>query len=583
MNQESFADLLEASMPSDIAYEGSVLRGTVLNIENDIAIIDVKLKSDGRVPLKEFTTPEGNIELAIGDQVDVFVERMADHNGEVLLSRDKAKREEAWQRLEDAFNKDQRISGVIYGRVKGGFTVNLSGATAFLPGSQIDIHPTRDATPFMHSPQTFRILKLDRARGNIVVSRRAVLEESRAEECSRLVTTLKEGQVLQGVVKNITDYGAFIDLGGVDGLLHVTDISWYRIRHPSDVLSVGQTIDVQVIRFNPETKRISLGMKQFEPDPWEAVAKKYPPGTKLIGKVTNITEYGAFVEIEPGVEGLVHVSEMSWIKKNIHPGKIVSSSQQIEVMVLDIDLSRRRGSLGIKQCLPNPWEGFKQSHPIGSEIEGEIRNITEFGLFIAMPGDIDGMVHISDLDWRISGEEAIKNYQKGQTVRTNILDIDIEKERIALGIKQLKPDPMDSGRLTFKNGDTVTCTISAIQAGGIEVTVGEGLPGFIRKSELARDRFEQRSDRFAVGEKVDAKIIAIDKASKRLSLSIKQLEIQEENQAMANFGTADSGATLGDILGSNFKSRITRAAEADQESQETSPDEHPSPDKVDSQ
>src|ERR1700733_12530944 len=483
---------------------------------------------------------------------------MEDRNGEVGLSREKAKREESWTVLEKSFKEAVRVTGVIVGRVKGGFTVDLNGAMAFLPGSQVDIRPVRDITPLMGTPQPFQILKMDRTRGNIVVSRRAVLEESRAEARTELVANLKEGQVLTGVVKNITDYGAFVDLGGVDGLLHVTDIAWKRINHPSEVLKIGEQVTVQVIRFNAETQRISLGMKQLESDPWEGVVAKYPANTRLKGRVTNITDYGAFVELEPGIEGLVHVSEMSWTKKNVHPGKIVSSSQEVEVMVLDIDMTKRRISLGLKQCTENPWEQFKNNNAVGSTLEGEIRNITEFGLFVGLPGDIDGMVHMSDIAWDKPGEEAIKDYQKGQNVTVKILDIDSAKERIGLGIKQLTTDPFEGVSVGFKKGDVVTCTVSAILENGIEVTLGDagqGFTGFIKRGDLARERSEQKPDRFAVKEKVDAKITNIDKGTRKVTLSIKAREVEEEKQAMAEFGSSDSGASLGDILGAAIKKK----------------------------
>ncbi|MGE0724025.1 MAG: 30S ribosomal protein S1 [Alphaproteobacteria bacterium] len=547
--KESFAELLNESLGKPGGLEGSVIKGAVIAVEGDFALVDVGLKSEGRVPLKEFSVAGQPPEIKVGDTVEVFLERMEDKNGEAVLSREKARREEAWSQLEKAFQDNQRVQGVIFGRVKGGFTVDLSGAVAFLPGSQVDIRPMRDVTPLMGSPQPFQILKMDRSRGNIVVSRRAVLEESRAEARSELVASLKEGQILNGVVKNITDYGAFVDLGGVDGLLHVTDIAWRRINHPSEALTIGQSVKVQVIRFNPETQRISLGMKQLEADPWDGVELKYPNGAKFRGRVTNITDYGAFVELEPGVEGLVHVSEMSWTKKNVHPGKIVSTSQEVEVMVLDVDPQKRRISLGLKQCLENPWDAFLEKHPAGSELEGEVRNITEFGLFVGLPGDIDGMVHLSDLDWSRPGEVAIQDHRKGDSIRVKVLDVDIEKERISLGIKQLESDPFESQLGKLSKGQVVTCTVTAVQEGGLDVTLADGVPGFVRKSELSRDRSEQRPDRFAIGEKVDAKITNIDKATRKLTLSIKARELDEEKRAMAEFGSSDSGASLGDILG----------------------------------
>ncbi len=554
--EESFAALLDESLGTASGLEGTVVKGQVIAIENDMVLIDVGLKSEGRVPLKEFGVPGRAPELKAGDTVEVFLERMEGKNGEAQLSREKARREEAWSLLEKSFQANERVQGVIFGRVKGGFTVDLSGAVAFLPGSQVDIRPVRDITPLLGSPQQFQILKMDRARGNIVVSRRAVLEESRAEARSELVASLKEGQVLTGVVKNITDYGAFVDLGGVDGLLHVTDIAWRRINHPSEALHIGQTVKVQVIRFNPETQRISLGMKQLEADPWEGVELKYPAGAKYRGRVTNITDYGAFVELEPGVEGLVHVSEMSWTKKNVHPGKIVSTSQEVEVMVLDVDPQKRRISLGLKQCLANPWESFKEKYPVGTDLEGEIKNITEFGVFVGLPGDIDGMVHLTDLDWQKPGEEAIKTYKKGDAVRVRVLDVDVEKERISLGIKQLQAEPASAAEAAgIKKGDVATCTVSAITDSGIEVTLAGGMQGFIRKAELSRDRAEQRPDRFAVGEKVDAKITGFDRSGRKATLSIKAREIDEDKQAMAEYGSSDSGASLGDILGAALSRR----------------------------
>ena len=554
---ENFADLLAESFGEGTNVEGSVVRGFVIGIEGDAVIIDVGLKSEGRVPLKELAAPGQQADVSIGDEIEVYVERMEDRNGQAVLSRDKARREEAWGVLEASFEKQERVTGVIFGKVKGGFTVDLSGATAFLPGSQVDIRPVRDLGPLMGTPQPFQILKIDRRRGNIVVSRRAVLEESRAEARSELVSNLQEGQVLQGVVKNITDYGAFVDLGGVDGLLHVTDIAWQRISHPSEALQIGETVEVQVIRFNAETQRISLGMKQLLSDPWENVEGKFPIEAKMEGRVTNITDYGAFVELEAGVEGLVHVSEMSWTKKNVHPGKIVSTSQQVEVMVLDVDLSKRRISLGLKQCTNNPWEDLSTTYPVGTEIDGEIRNITEFGLFVGLNDDIDGLVHLSDISWENAGEEALDGFTKGDTVKAKVLDIDVNKERISLGIKQLTDDPFAGQADAYRKGEVVTCTVSAVTDNGIDVTVGENMTGFIRRTDLSRDRAEQRADRFAVGEKVDAIVTSVDKKTRKLSLSIKARESAEEKKAMAEFGSSDSGASLGDILGAALAKKET--------------------------
>ena len=554
---ENFADLLAESFGEGTNIEGSVVRGFVIGIEGDAVIIDVGLKSEGRVPLKELAAPGQPADPSIGDEIEVYVDRMEDRNGQAVLSRDKARREEAWGVLEASFEKQERVTGVIFGKVKGGFTVDLSGATAFLPGSQVDIRPVRDLGPLMGSPQPFQILKIDRRRGNIVVSRRAVLEESRAEARSELVANLKEGQVLQGVVKNITDYGAFVDLGGVDGLLHVTDIAWQRISHPSEALQIGETVEVQVIRFNSETQRISLGMKQLLSDPWENVEGKFPIGAKMEGRVTNITDYGAFVELEAGVEGLVHVSEMSWTKKNVHPGKIVSTSEQVEVLVLDVDLSKRRISLGLKQCTSNPWEDLSATYPVNTEIEGEIRNITEFGLFVGLNDDIDGLVHLSDISWETAGEEALESFNKGEMVKAKVLDIDINKERISLGIKQLTEDPYAGQADAHRKGEIVTCIVNAVSENGIDVKIGDSMTGFIRRTDLSRDRAEQRTDRFAVGEKVDAIVTSVDKKSRKLSLSIKARESAEEKKAMDEFGSSDSGASLGDILGAALAKKGT--------------------------
>jgi len=485
---EDFAAMLEESFQQKDKIEGTVVTGTVIAIENDEAVVDVGLKAEGRVPIKEFSTQGNPVEVKVGDSFEIYVERFENRNGEAILSRDKARREESWNKLEKAFNDTAKVQGHIFGRVKGGFAVDLGGAVAFLPGSQVDIRPVRDVSPLLNKDEPFQILKMDRRRGNIVVSRRAVLEESRAEQRNELLATLSEGQILSGVVKNITDYGAFVDLGGLDGLLHVTDISWRRVNHPTEVLGVGQTVNVQVIRFNRETQRISLGMKQLEADPWEGVDMKYPVSTKFTGRVTNITDYGAFVELEPGVEGLVHVSEMSWTKKNVHPGKIVSTSQEVEVMVLEVDPDKRRISLGLKQCMDNPWDSFKDKYPGGTEVEGEIKNITEFGLFIGLDQDIDGMVHLSDLDWEKPAEEAVAAYNRGDVVKAVVLDVDTDKERISLGIKQLTDDPFKGATSGVKKGDRVTCTVTEITTGGLEVATSDGAPGFIRKAELGSAR-----------------------------------------------------------------------------------------------
>ena len=548
-SRDEFAAMLEESFSANAPLEGTVVKGKIIAIENDFAIIDVGLKTEGRVPLREFQTPGEEVDLKPGDEVEVFLERIENAMGEAVLSRDKARREEAWVRLEKSLENNERVEGIIFGRVKGGFTVDLGGAVAFLPGSQVDVRPIRDVTPLMNIPQPFQILKMDKRRGNIVVSRRAILEETRAEQRSELVQNLAEGQVVEGVVKNITDYGAFVDLGGIDGLLHVTDISWKRVNHPTDVLTVGETRKVQIIKINPETQRISLGMKQLESDPWEGVEERYPVGSRVEGVVTNITDYGAFIELDEGIEGLIHVSEMSWTKKNIHPGKILSTTERVEVQVLDVDPARRRISLGLKQTQDNPWESFAEKYPRDTIVEGEVKNITEFGLFIGLDGDVDGMVHLSDLDWNRPGEEALQDYSKGDMVKAVVLDVDLEKERISLGVKQLGGDPMESVQ-GLRRGATVTCEVTQVQDNGLEVKLADSdLTAFIRRSDLARDRSEQRPERFEVGEKVDARITQFDKASRKVSVSIKALEIAEEKAAVAQYGSSDSGASLGDILG----------------------------------
>jgi len=557
--RDDFAKMLDEQLggAGDEGFEGRVVKGTVTAIENGMAHIDVGLKSEGRVDLKEFQRSETETAPGVGDEVEVFVDRVENAEGEAMLSRARARREAAWDKLESEFGEGKRVEGRIFGRVKGGFTVDLDGAVAFLPGSQVDIRPVRDVTPLMDMAQPFQILKMDRRRGNIVVSRRAVLEETRAEQRSELIDKLAEGEVIDGVVKNITDYGAFVDLGGIDGLLHVTDMSYKRVNHPSEMIEIGQTVTVQIIRINEDTQRISLGMKQLESDPWDGVAAKYPIGMKMTGTVTNITEYGAFVEIEPGIEGLVHVSEMSWTKKNVHPGKIVSTSQEVEVMVLEVDSEKRRISLGLKQAQRNPWEEFAEKHPVGSKVEGEVKNATEFGLFIGLDGDVDGMVHMSDIAWGISGEDALALHRKGEQVEAVVLDVDTDKERISLGMKQLeKGAPTEAGASgSLRKGETVTVTVLEVRDGGLEVQVGEdGATGFIKRSDLGRDRDEQRPDRFQVGGKVDAMVTGFDR-SKKPNFSIKARQIAEEKEAVAQFGSSDSGASLGDILGEALKKK----------------------------
>ncbi|KHL25743.1 30S ribosomal protein S1 [Croceibacterium mercuriale] len=557
-SRDDFAALLDEQLGgADGGFEGRVVHGTVTAIENGMAVIDVGLKSEGRISLREFMRGEDDHGLTVGSEVEVYVDRVENADGEAMLSRDRARREAAWDKLESEFGEGKRVEGRIFGRVKGGFTVDLDGAVAFLPGSQVDIRPVRDVTPLMDVPQPFQILKMDRRRGNIVVSRRAVLEETRAEQRSELIDRLAEGQVIEGVVKNITDYGAFVDLGGIDGLLHVTDMSYKRVNHPSEVINIGDTVTVQIIRINADTQRISLGMKQLESDPWEGVAAKYPVGLKTSGTVTNITEYGAFVELEAGIEGLVHVSEMSWTKKNVHPGKIVSTSQEVEVMVLEVDSDKRRISLGLKQAHRNPWDEFADSHPVGSIVEGEVKNATEFGLFVGLPGDVDGMVHMSDIAWGISGEDALALHRKGESVQAVVLDVDVEKERISLGMKQLEKGAPAAGVAassgSLRRNEVVTVTVLEVRDGGLEVQAGEdGATGFIKRSDLGRDRDEQRPDRFQAGQKIDALVIGFDR-SKKPNFSIKARQIAEEKQAVEQYGSSDSGASLGDILGEALK------------------------------
>jgi small subunit ribosomal protein S1 len=574
-SREDFAKLIDESFGDGNMQEGAVVKGTVVAIERDLAVIDVGLKTEGRVALREFAGPGRNTEIKVGDVVEVYLERIENALGEAVLSRDKARREESWGKLEKAFQNNEKVQGVIFNQVKGGFTVDLDGAVAFLPRSQVDIRPIRDVSPLMNNSQPFQILKMDRRRGNIVVSRRTVLEETRAEQRQELVQNLEEGQVIDGVVKNITDYGAFVDLGGIDGLLHVTDIAWRRVNHPSEVLNIGQQVKVKIIKINHETHRISLGMKQLLDDPWQGIEAKYPVGARFKGRVTNITDYGAFVELEPGIEGLIHVSEMSWTKKNVHPGKIVSTSQEVEVQVLEVDPVKRRISLGLKQTMRNPWEVFVEKYPQGSVVEGEVKNKTEFGLFLGLDGDVDGMVHLSDLDWKRPGEQVIEEYKKGDKVQAQVLDVDVEKERISLGIKQLAEGGAPAAAAgeavpgELKKGVVVTCEVTEVKEGGIDVKiVGTEYTSFIKRSELARDRSEQRPDRFAVGQKVDARVTQFDRRTRRVTVSIKALEVAEEKEAIAQYGSSDSGATLGDILGTALKRKGEEAEDNEKEEAE---------------
>ncbi len=556
---EEFEALLEESFEKTTPKEGHVINGKVIAIEAGQVIVDIGYKVEGRVDLKEFGAGEAD-EVIIGDEVEVFLDRVEDSRGEAVISREKARREDAWDRLEKAFAENARVEGQIFNRVKGGFTVDLGGAVAFLPGSQVDVRPVRDASALMGLPQPFQILKMDRRRNNIVVSRRAILEESRAEQRAEVINRLNEGDEIDGVVKNITDYGAFVDLGGVDGLLHVTDMAWRRVNHPSEILTIGQNLKVKVIRVKRDTHRISLGIKQLEPDPWTTVEEKFPIDSRHTGTVTNITEYGAFVELAPGVEGLVHVSEMSWTKKNIHPGKIVSTSQEVEVMVLSIDISKRRVSLGLKQTMKNPWVEFAESHSTGMHIEGEVKSITEFGVFVGLDYGIDGMIHLSGLTWNRDGEAALKSYKKGDSVKAVITEIDVDKERVALSVKELVPDPFVKATAGLKRGATISVTISGIEDGGVKVKYN-GIEAYIRRADLSRERPEQRPDRFNVGDVVDVKVLNIDSTLGRLGLSIKAREITEAKAAVEQYGSSDSGASLGDILGAALRNQDTKKGE----------------------
>ena len=552
-NSESFADLFEKSFGSEKNIVGSVLSGRVVAIENDLAVIDVGLKTEGRISVKEFAIGDQPNIPKPGDIVDVFIERLEDRNGEIQISREKVRREEAWQRLEVFFKEEKNVIGKISAIVKGGFTVDLGDADAFLPGSLVDIRPTKDNTEMVKKEQEFQILKMDRARNNIVVSRRAILEKERAGQRKKLIEDLEEGRIMEGIVKNITEYGAFIDLGGIDGLLHVTDMSWKRVTNPRDFVEVGDSIKVKIIRYNAETQRVSLGIKQMEKNPWDEVADKYPVETKVKGKITRVTDYGAFVELEMGVEGLVHVSEMSWMRKNIHPSKIVSVSEEVEVQILELDMEKKRISLGMKSCLPNPWNAFSEKYKVGDEIQGTVKNTAEFGLFLTLPLEADGMVHITDLVWGGSPDEALKSYKRGDEVKVKILEVNVKKERVSLGIKQLQEDPFIDATEKIKEGDIVTCNVLKIQDSGILVNFvaneGEKIEAFVKRADLARNKADQRPNRYAPGEKVDAQITAVDKKQRKVYLSIKAREVAEVEEVKSTYGSSDSGAVLGDILG----------------------------------
>ena len=547
-SDEDFAKLLETVTTSHVK-EGSVVKGQVVETTSEVIVVDVGLKNEGRIAVSEFQLIKGQELPKVGDIVDVYVEKVEGRRGTVL-SREKAIREESWVKLERIFEKTENIIGTIFGRVKGGFTVDLDGVVAFLPGSQADVRPIKDPTVFMGIPQPFQILKMDRKLGNIVVSRKAILEESRSEERVKMLANIKEGDVLDGVVKNITDYGAFVDLGSVDGLLHVTDISWSRINHPSEVLSFGQEIKVMVIKFNEETKRISLGMKQLDANPWENITEEFPIGKVMSGKITNIADYGVFIELKDGIEGLVHSSEIAWGKSSQNPKKLLNIGQEVEFVILDVDTERHRISLSIKKCQNNPLVKFAEQNPVGSIIKAPIRNITDFGMFVALDENTDGMIHESDISWENDGVELLKNYNKGDEVECKVLNIDIEKDRVALGIKQLTEEPDQVVVVdTYKKNMVVTCVVISTNNDGVEVSVDNNATGFIKKIDLSAERSEQKSERFVEGDRIDAKIISIEKSGRRLNLSIKALEIDEREKAIKEYGSTDSGASLGDILG----------------------------------
>lgn len=550
---ENFAELLEQSFAKGKLYQGNVVKGRAVRLENEFIIVDVGLKSEGRISRKEFAL-DGSGEPKIGDEIEVYVERMEDKNGEIVLSRERALRESLWIELEKVHQKNEQVIGQITQRVKGGFTVNVKGIVAFLPGSQLDIRPIRDLDHLMNIDQPFIIVKMDRPRGNIVVSRRAILEQSaNSGQRAELLESLEEGHKVTGVVKNITDYGAFIDLGGIDGLLHVTDLSWRRVDHPSDILTIGSKIEAVVTRYNKETGRVSLGLKQLQNDPWSGVAENFKVGEKVKGKVTNIADFGAFVEIAQGLEGLIYYTELTWTKKNVHPSKVLNIGDEVETLILDIDSEKRRISLGLKQCSDNPWEIFAKNHPIGTEIVGVVRSITEFGLFVGVGETIDGMVHKDDISWEKASDEAIAEFKKGDTVKAVIREVDVERGRVSLSIKHLEKDPFESTTRELKKGAVVTCTVTALQEAGIDVVTAGGTQGFIRKADLSRERAEQRVDRFAEGENVDAIVLNVDKSSRKIILSIKAREIEEEKKAIAEYGGTGSGASLGDILGAAMR------------------------------
>ncbi|KAJ6645011.1 30S ribosomal protein S1 [Pseudolycoriella hygida] len=551
--EEKFEEMLDEISTSHVR-EGTVVKGQVVGVTKSVIIIDVGLKNEGRVPVEEFALAGNQPLPEIGDIVDIYIEKIEGRNGKTILSREKAIREESWGQLEIAWDKNQFVDGVIFGRVKGGFTVDLSGVVAFLPGSQVDVRPIKDISSLLGIKQPFQILKMDKKLGNIVVSRRAILEESRSEAREEMLSKIKKGLVLEGIVKNLTHYGAFIDLGNVDALLHVTDISWSRINHPSEVLSIGQKVKVVVIDYNEETKKISLGMKQLDSNPWQSIKEEFPVGKVIVGKVTNIADYGVFIELKDGIEGLVHTTEISWVKTNQHPKKILTIGQEVQFKILEVDTNKHRISLSIKQCQENPLIEFTRKYPIGSVIKGApIRNVTDFAIFVALDGGIDGMIHESDISWENNGSELLKSYKKNDLLDCKVLSIDIEKERIALGIKQLTEDPLSEGFDAYKKNMVVSCVVSTLKDDGIEVILDDKIVGFIKISELSAEKAEQKVDKFIPGDKIDAKIISIDKASRKITLSIKAIELEERKKIIKEYGSADNGSNLGEILGEAFK------------------------------
>jgi len=557
---ESFAQLFEQSLANQRIRPGMILTGLVVEVTSDVVIVNVGLKSEAVIPLEQFKNERGEVEVKAGEQVEVALDSVEDGTGETRLSREKAKRARTWTRLEEAFNKSEIVTGVITGRVKGGFTVEIENVRAFLPGSLVDVRPVRDTSYLEGKPLEFKVIKLDQKRNNVVVSRRAVVEQEFSAERSALMDNLQEGSVVRGAVKNLTDYGAFVDLGGIDGLLHITDMAWKRVKHPSEVFKVGDEIEVRILKFDRERSRVSLGLKQLGADPWQNIARRYPPGTRVFGKVTNIADYGAFVEIEDGVEGLVHVSEMDWTNKNVNPAKVVHTGQEVEVMVLDVDEERRRISLGLKQCQANPWKEFAENYNRGDKVAGQVKSITDFGIFIGLPGNIDGLVHLSDISWDQPGEEAVRNYQKGQQLEAMVLSIDPERERISLGIKQLAKDPFSAYIADNPKGTIVRGMVKEVDARGAIIDLGNGIEGQLRASELGRDRVEDARAVLKVGEQVEAKFTGVDRKSRTISLSIKAKEAHEEAEAVQSYRseTATSGTSLGDLLKEQIESGESR-------------------------